>query len=200
MAERQYETTKPPGESTDPPDQDSALPGIVFGLLNSIEDEKPKPPPTESAIVKTMAMVLEKIARPFIYLFYWNEHIPLSYGRMRQIWIIAVMLVIPLILFCVNYFHISKKIKESLTNESESDYKIPAEISNVDLNFKVPELLPDLDLNFTSPEFVNNMEFNDTKPSPPNRQDVTMIYMTCIWMSMFVLFVFFFPRLQHMAK
>jgi hypothetical protein len=136
------------------PDQDSALPGIVFGLLNSIEDDKPKPPPTESAIVKTMAMVLEKIARPFIYLFYWNEHIPLSYGRMRQIWIIAVMLVIPLILFCMNYFHISKKIKE----------------------------------------------FNDTKPSPPNRQDVTMIYMTCIWMSMFVLFVVFFPRLQHMAK
>jgi len=191
MAEKQ-----PPDESTDPPDQDSALPGIVFGLLNSIEDEKPKPPPTESAIVKTMAMVLEKIARPFAYLFYWNEHIPLSYSRIRQIWIIAIMLVIPLILFCVNYFHISKNIKESLTNESDSDYII----SNVDLNFKFPDLLPDLDLNFTSPEFVNNMEFNDTKPSPPNRQDVTMIYMTCIWMSMFVLFVVFFPRLQHMAK
>ena len=96
------------------------------------------------------------------------------------------MLVIPLILFCVNYFHISKNIKESLTNESE--------------NLTVPDLLPDLDLNFTAPDFVNNMELNDNKPSPPNRQDVTMIYMTCIWMSMFVLFVIFFPRLQNMAK
>ena len=182
------------------PDQDSALPGLLFGLLNSIPPEKPKPPPTESAIVKATAMVLEKIARPFTYLFYWNEHIPLSYNRIRQIWMIAVMLVIPLILFCVNYFHISKNIKESFTPESESDYKIPDAISNVDLNLTVPDLLPGLDLNFTNPDFVNNMEFKDTKPSPPNRQDVTMIYMTCIWMCMFVLFVLFFPRLQHVAK
>ena len=152
------------------PDQDSALPGLLIGLLNSIPPEKPKPPPTESAIVKTMAMVLEKIARPFTYLFYWNEHIPLSYNRIRQIWMIAIMMVIPLVLFCVNYFHISKTIQENF-------------------RFRKPSM-----------DWVKNMEFNDTKPSPPNRQDVTMIYMTCIWMSMFVLFVIFFPRLQDMAK
>lgn len=157
-------------------DQEYELPGIVAALVQSMPSDKP---PTESAIVKTMAMVLGKIARPATYLFYWNEHIPLTYSRLKQVWIMLVISVIPLILFCVNYF---RKYKETLFNW---DRNRDGEVNYKDNRF------------YMLGEDIKNFFESIPEPTPPTLQYLTIMYMTCVWMCMFVLFVLFFPRLDR---
>ena len=160
-------------------DQESELPGIVAALVQSMPSDKP---PTESWIVKTMAMVLGKIALPATYLFYWNEHIPLTYSRIKQVWIMLVISVIPLILVCVNYF---RKSKETLLNYDRN--------GDGEVNYKDGRF-------YTTAIGIKNFFESIPEPTPPTLQDLTIMYMTCVWMCMFVLFVLFFPRLENVTK
>ena len=174
----------PPNDTQYDGDQESELPGIVAALVQSMPSDKP---PTESAIVKTMAMVLGKIARPATYLFYWNEHIPLTYSRIKQAWLMFVISVIPLILFCVNYFRTSK---ETLAGYRGGNWD---RNGDGEVNYKDNIL-------YIAAMGIKNFFESIPEPTPPTLQYLTIMYMTCVWMCMFVLFVLFFPRLENVAK
>jgi hypothetical protein len=125
----------------------------IFGLWQLIPSDKPPSPPTESSFVKNIATVLNTISYPIIRLFY-GDKIVLSYGRFQQLRIFLLILIIPTLLFFINYFYISKHIPSSKKMKLRTD----------------------------------------------KLRDRTMIYMICIWISMFALFVLLFPRLQNISE
>jgi hypothetical protein len=126
---------------------------VLFGLFQSIPPDKPEKPPTDYYIVKKLSWLFRQISSPIIYIMYLSNEIPLEYTRINHAGIMLLILILPIVLFLVDKYYISKKKSKKIKNV-----------------------------------FATNNIYR------------TVLYITCIWMSMFAVIIFFYPRLQNIAK
>lgn len=188
---------------------------VIFGLWQSIPSDEPTPP-TTSNIVKYMAKVLNAVSWPVAYLFYIGDKIPLAYGRIQHLYLILLTLIIPIALFCLNYFYIAEKIKKAPakptivkpkkpnvlrlkkpdTSTEEAAEKIPDEKKKWKYYNENLRLWESYDYKYK----IWNEYYAKVKSYTDGIQDRTISYMICIWMVMITSLVLFFPRLQNAAK
>jgi hypothetical protein len=148
---------------------------LIFGLWQLIPSDEPQPPPTSSLFMKYISYILNIISKPIVYLFYLENKIPLTYGRAQQLYLIFLTLIIPTVLFCVNYFYITKNIKTMPSAPSISTSKRPT-------------------------SKIWKTYIGKLKAYADGVQNRTILYMICIWVIVFTLLVAFYPRLENVTK
>ena len=165
---------------------------VIFGLWQLVPSGESDKPPTESQIMKYMVRGFELISMPITYLFYMSKEINFKYTRLQHIYIILLTLIIPASLFCLNFYYLANNIPVMPTRPTGSIPTKPADIR--------PE-----PVNTTWETYDANVkpwnEYDAKLTARTDRvQDRTIIYMVCMWMSMFALMVLFFPRLQDVSE
>ena len=188
---------------------------VIFGLWQSIPSDEPTPP-TTSNIVKYMARVFNAISWPITYLFYFGNKIPLTYGRIQQLYIILLTLIIPSALFCLNYFYITNKIKQipvkpiigqpvkpsvlRLTKPDTSSEEAAENIPNERKKWRYYNDSLRQWKNYDYKYKIWSEYYAKVKSYDDGIQDRTISYMICIWAIVFTLLVARYPRLQNVTK
>jgi len=149
---------------------------VIFGLWQLVPSGEPENPPTENYFVKKLAELFEKISSPITQLLYSSTKIPLEYSRLNHIGIVLLTSIIPLSLFLANYYYISKKIPKIPTRPSSTSKTTATQRKTW------------------------NTYYAKLRAHYSGIQNRTMSYMICMWMSMFVLIIFLYPRLKNTTE
>ena len=166
---------------------------VIFGLWKLIPSGEPEKPPTENYIIKNLSLLFEMISLPIIRLLYASNQIPLEYTRTNHMGIVLVILILPLTLFLSSYY---KKIPKLPTKPfgsaptkpfgSKTAAKTATEKRKWDEYYKYVKIW--------------NKYYANLKAYYSEIQSRNISYMICLWMSMFVLIIFLYPRLKNTTE
>ena len=192
---------------------------ILFGLWQLVPPGEPEQPPTESKIIRFMSHFFQYISMPITRLFYFSNQIEFRYTPPRWGYIILMTLILPVSLFCLNYYYLTDKIPTIPVKPPGSmPTKPKARPSSLPLSTYETIFQPYLFLlperRSNSPQYQKKLDDYNKAMKPWNKYNATLtfrsdsiqyrtiIYMVCMWMTMFTLMIafFLFPSLQNTPK